>query len=418
MKPDMSNNDKFIELLDEFNNNSELDQNRICEETDKRLKQCKCVKCTIRKRRNKKKEKIGIKTSREIKKLVTYKLRHTPIDIYSIYIIKGSKGTLSRSNLTQWKDTGLLEEFYNEFLEYLVKEGQIQYAFDQASINFKGDSLSEWTKIISYQFKLFLYKKRSVREIVNLERRTIKILKQAPFEEDPRYLKDKAYRFIGDNTEFRDPTEAEIKRAVQKTSSIKQEKYNPESTNAYRVYSTDNLKSIVEVIVESLKTSLPRSKIRKILTQLGPLDSKDSISSLYETIKVDSSQTIQEVIGESDNNDLQIIELEFDEDTKKVLNYMKLKIENNMNTALTTLNKTHEDPLKILQKCLQWIINTKQSEEAILQRQFCKEVNIPERSFRRYKKALVNILDDTYEQFNHDRTSLSAALFQISNMDI
>ena len=76
-------------------------------------------------------------------------------------------------------------------------------------------------------------------------------------------------------------------------------------------------KLIVEVIVESLKTSLPRSKIREILTQLGPLDSKDSISSLYETIKVDSSQTIQEVIGESDNNDLQIIELEFDEDTKK-----------------------------------------------------------------------------------------------------
>ena len=36
---------------------------------------------------------------------------------------------------------------------------------------------------------------------------------------------------------------------------------------------------------------------------------------------------------------------------------MKLKIETNMNTALTTLNKTHEDPLKILQKCLQWIIN-------------------------------------------------------------
>ena len=127
-------------------------------------------------------------------------------------------------------------------------------------------------------------------------------------------------------------------------------------------------------------------------------------------------QTIQEVIGESDNNDLQIIELEFDEDTKKVLNYMKLKIETNMNTALTTLNKTHEDPLKILQKCLQWIINTKQSEEAILQRQFCKEVNIPERSFKRYKKALVNILDDTYEQFNDDRHLYS--LFQISNMDI
>ena len=33
-------------------------------------------------------------------------------------------------------------------------------------------------------------------------------------------------------------------------------------------------------------------------------------------------------------------------------------------------------------------------------------------------KALVNILDDTYEQFNDDRASLSAALFQISNMDI
>ena len=49
MKPDISNNDKFIELLDEFNNNSELDQNRICEDTDKRLKQCKCVSALFEK---------------------------------------------------------------------------------------------------------------------------------------------------------------------------------------------------------------------------------------------------------------------------------------------------------------------------------------------------------------------------------
>jgi len=418
--------DKFQELLEDYHAHKhdpieDSYLNITCENSKEKRKNCTCRKCEIRKKKasgtrksihikeenetDKKdyklvnKDGISPKVFKEINKLATQKLVHTPFEIYSDEKIKSES---IENNLQKWESSGLKDSFINEFINSLYNDGQIDYAFERAQIANKEDTpLEIWYKIIQSKFNHFLSKNKTNKVFSNLERRLVKILSKDPYEKDPNAKL--AYRLIGDRNPFREPTKEEINNAIEEAGNIQQEQYNPESSTAWRVYSASNLELVAELLISSLPTSLPKNHILGILEKLCPLDKKDSIDSIYEDISAerDGSRTKEEIIPEQGLTDnIEIISEELEQKGYEIYIEIIEEIQETMKRTINNLDKRKESGLQVILSIVNWMIG----ENAIEQKDFAEEIGIHVNSLKNYKKDIKEILGSYLEKYEREES--------------
>jgi hypothetical protein len=404
------------------------DINKICEKSNKKRGNCVCVKCNIRRNKNKQTNNIGPLLYTAIQKLVAQKLKKTSIKNY-IDISKG--GTfLSSSSENKWEETGKQEELVNEFIAYLEKNKQIDYILTISSGESKKSPIQNFEGLIQYQFNLFLDSLSSNKVVKNLSNRISKILKSPPYSIDTRYKKGAsrgrglAYKVGGDTPIFREPTKKELDHAIKLAGVIEQTTYNPEIKTTYNPYTTSNLKKVVEIIMTNLNTYLPGSEITYICEKLCPLDLISSIESIYEDITPE--KTGEFTLGDTVEGDMGQWNLERVEellDSKWGEIYLKImnQLEKKMETQIKNLEKKNLDGVKVMLSCLNWHLNKKNGPKEFLdyqQKDFAKDIGIPERTLKIYIKMLEELLSESLVMFKDETNSLAKALEEIRTTDI
>lgn len=199
---------------------------------------------------------------------------------------------------TSWDDSAIDDLVQDVIVKRLLDRGQLDY------IMLTAHSTSEFERLVTFQVKRCLTRRRRRTIADNLIDRSQQILRQPPFEE-VQGVTPTRYKLPGEPSEDRDPTTAEIRLATIVARAVPRDARGVARERAPRVYTTEALAALLEGVARTLPTSFSVRSLdeifRLLLTDLIPsdLDEDDIDEHAQAAVERDPARTavLQNVVA-------------------------------------------------------------------------------------------------------------------------